>query len=136
MADVLPLSATFDSLPLRVLYSLPTQHPRITIAIALSAVLATPPWLSYRAYAGRKAAAGVYTADFAGWLRRMLFLPFFRETLSTEMYDADPNKNSWLDRATFPSRQGERPTWDSSAGPQRQVNQLPSLEMRKVCRVL
>ena len=135
MNDISHASSTLDA-PLRLLYILPTQHPRALLALSLGALLVTPPVLSYRAYAGRKASAGVYTSDVAGWLRRMLFLPFFRETRSTAMYDSDPNTDQWLLPEELPYREGERPVWDSSIGPQRQVDQLPSLEMREVRNVV
>lgn len=131
MNDISRASSTLDA-PLRLLYTLPTEHPRALLTLSLGALLITPPVLSYRAYAGRKASAGVYTSDVAGWLRRMLFLPFFRETRSTAMYDSDPNTDRWLLPDELPCREGERPVWDSSIGPQRQVDQLPSLEMREV----
>lgn len=132
MTDTLSFSSALDTLPLRVLHSLYAKHPKTVLALSLGALLATPPWLSYRAYVGRKAAAGAYTSDFAGWLQRTMYRPFFRETRSTAMYDADPYKSAWFDRATFPMRKGDRPAWDSNAGPQRQLDQLPCLEMQAV----
>ncbi|EKM54773.1 uncharacterized protein PHACADRAFT_258849 [Phanerochaete carnosa HHB-10118-sp] len=68
--------------------------------------------------------------DVRGWLMALVLKAFSRETLSTAEYDADANKDSWLDdREGIPRRQGARPSGGFHVVPARQLDQVPSGEM-------
>ena len=65
---------------------------------------------------------------FSGGFLRLLS----KEVFSTTMYEQDDDKTSWLPLAFPPRRQGSRPLIGPHPAPQRQLEQLPTQEMRQV----
>lgn len=67
-----------------------------------------------------------------GWLRTLCFQPLARETLSTEQYDRDENKEIFLDHGEIKERRGDRPKMGWHVFPSRQLDRHAPLEMRQV----
>lgn len=67
-----------------------------------------------------------------GWVVVNLMRPLTRETLSTTVYEEKIQQGeteSFL--VNLPAREGERPEMGSHAVPQRQMNQIPDLEVKE-----
>ncbi|KAJ6607404.1 hypothetical protein B0H10DRAFT_2227936 [Mycena sp. CBHHK59/15] len=63
------------------------------------------------------------------WLIATPLTALGRETTSTEEYDKDPNKETWLDRPV--ERRGARPTLGWHCVPHRQIDRLPTDKFAK-----
>ncbi|KAF8556213.1 hypothetical protein OG21DRAFT_1506837 [Imleria badia] len=64
-----------------------------------------------------------------GWLLSLCFKPFAREKLSTEQYDQDGNKETFLDHEEIKERRGDRPKMSWHIAPSRQLDRYAPLEM-------
>ncbi|KAH7919517.1 hypothetical protein BV22DRAFT_1050994 [Leucogyrophana mollusca] len=109
------------------------RHPRAIATTVLLSVV-TPQlthWFvnNYRSFLalGR---AGI-PSNIIGWSIAMMAKPFGRETLSTDMYDRDSNKDFWLDDHSIPERRGDRPRTGWHFLPHRQTNRLPSQDVKE-----
>lgn len=67
-----------------------------------------------------------------GWLSALYRKPFARETLSTEQYDQDGNKESFLGHGSINERRGDRPKISWHVFPSRQLDRYAPPEMRQV----
>jgi hypothetical protein len=67
-----------------------------------------------------------------GWLVvTTLLRPLASEMFSTDMYDRNEDKKSWLSAGDLTIR-GERPVVGPHVVPQRQLNQVPGKEIKEV----
>ncbi|KAI9567350.1 hypothetical protein HD554DRAFT_2039650 [Boletus coccyginus] len=66
-----------------------------------------------------------------GWLWTLCFQPLARETLSTEQYDQDENKEVFLDHGEIKERRGDRPKMGWHVFPSRQLDRHAPLGMRQ-----
>ena len=110
----------------RVLFE---RHPRLVTSSALAAV--TIPWFvdNFRKW---DALGGFGAPKPIGYTFAMVTLPLGRETLSTEMYDADPDKSTWIrDPHTIPERRGSRPKTGWHFFPHRQLDRYPNPTVRQ-----
>lgn len=114
------------------------QNARLLTAVGtLSAIsIAVAPILeqNYRAYinAGR----GGLPPNLYGWAKSsFLKIAFSCETTNTDMYLADPNKDTWLDPSEVTERSGERPTFNWHPVPSRQITQRADAVMNDVSPV-
>ena len=107
----------------------------ITTLGTLSAIsIAVVPILeqNYRAYidAGR----GGLPPNLYGWAKSSFLKIFLScETINTEMYLSDPNKDAWLDPSEITKRYGERPAFNWHPVPSRQITQRADSIMNQVC---
>lgn len=112
-----------------------TFTPLSAIAGTLLALTAITLPVAYRDY--RKFLSygpGGVPHNVFGWVVVNLMRPLTRETLSTTVYEEKMQQGkteSFL--ANLPAREGERPEMGSHAVPQRQMNQIPDLEVKEVC---
>lgn len=60
-----------------------------------------------------------------------LLRPLASEMFSTDMYDRNEDKSTWLSAGDLTSR-GERPVVGPHVVPQRQLNQVPDKEINEV----
>ncbi|KZP22935.1 hypothetical protein FIBSPDRAFT_665193, partial [Athelia psychrophila] len=98
-----------------------------------TAVLAafSVPWLvgNYRTYISLGPGGIPYNAF--GWLLSLTAKLFSRETMDTRVYDADEDKQRWLDSAAVPERRGARPALSWHVIPHRQLDRIPSVEVQE-----
>ncbi|KZT28977.1 hypothetical protein NEOLEDRAFT_1107583 [Neolentinus lepideus HHB14362 ss-1] len=122
--------ATLAAASVRELFA---RHPRLTILLSS---VTTFLGLSYPALARNYQAykdlgRGALPSNVFGWAVACMLKPFEREGLSTEIYNKDLPE-SWLgDPETFPFRHGPRAKLGWHFPPQRQVDQIPSDEMKQ-----
>ncbi|KAA1476220.1 hypothetical protein DENSPDRAFT_843118 [Dentipellis sp. KUC8613] len=64
------------------------------IILGLAVLVSIPIYKNYRAY--MNSGPGGLPHNALGWLKATSLKPFGHEQISTEMYDADPNQESWL----------------------------------------
>ncbi|KAJ7494633.1 hypothetical protein B0H11DRAFT_1716962 [Mycena galericulata] len=105
------------------------RNPR---AAALAAVLTVgTPWVvnNYRKYLSLGESVLTRLGPL-GWLVALTLTGLGRETLSTEEYARDPNKERWLE-VIPPERRGARPTTGWHCVPHRQLDRFPTDEMAK-----
>ncbi|THG97956.1 hypothetical protein EW026_g4158 [Hermanssonia centrifuga] len=108
------------------------RHPRLFTLASLLGL--SSPWLrnNYREF--KALGPGGLPYNVCGWLIALAFKPFGRETTSTDEYDRDLNKASWIseeERERFPERRGSRPNSGFHVVPARQFNKIPKQEMMK-----
>lgn len=102
-----------------------------SILAVLSATAAPAIYRDYRAFLSL--GPGGVPHNVIGWLGVSLLLcPFGREMFSTEVYDRNPDKRSFLSEDDVPRRKGRRPVVRRHVVPQRQVDQIPGAEMKEV----
>lgn len=69
-----------------------------------------------------------------GWIHALCFKPFARDKFSTEQYDQDGNKESFLDHSELvKERRGDRPKMGWHIAPSRQLDRHAPMEMCQVC---
>jgi len=91
---------------------------------------------NYHAYLALEPGGSRY--NIFGWLQTLCFQPLARETLSTEQYDQDENKQSFLDHGEIKERRGDRPKMGWHVFPSRQLDRHAPPGMRQVrptCRI-
>lgn len=119
---------------LETIQSYATRNPSRTGLIASAALLSlTLPWLidNYRKFVDL-GEFGIKSKPL-GYVFAMLIHPFGSETTSTTMYDNDPNQETWIrDPDSIPERRGDRPKTGWHSAPHRQINKIPSEDMKKV----
>ncbi|EGN98947.1 hypothetical protein SERLA73DRAFT_181691 [Serpula lacrymans var. lacrymans S7.3] len=107
------------------------RYPRgITVAALASAI--TVPWLrrNYNQYI--EIGPGGLPYNTFGWLIALSLSLFGRETVSTAIYDKDPNKETYLkDPASIPERRGLRPQTGWHVFPQRQLTKFSPKSVRQ-----
>ena len=70
---------------------------------------------------------------FPGWILATVMKPFGGETIGTSQYDRDTNRRRWLQETDIPLRNGPRPKTGFHFLPNRQIEQFPPEEIKKVC---
>ena len=117
------------------------SHVHVPLVAALA--LAFPIYSNYRAYMALGPGGLPYNAT--GWLIATCLKPFGRETKSVEMYELDPDKDSFLDAdsvdpladlrdssGAFPKRAGNRPRTSWHSVPHRQLEHKSTQDMENV----
>jgi hypothetical protein len=114
------------------------SHPRAryilaALPAAVIALLIPSAYRDYQSYLALGPGGPPY--NVLGWLGvKLVFNPFKRDMFGTEMYD---RKIALGERTGFlkdlPRREGDRPRMGSFAVPQRQIDQVPSQEIKDVC---
>ncbi|KKK11910.1 hypothetical protein ARAM_002297 [Aspergillus rambellii] len=101
-----------------------------TFAAAVLGLAAPVAYRDYRSYLALGPGGPPY--NVIGWLFVKLFVnPFRREVFSTDIYDRKVLQGETVEfLKDLPKRNGERPTMGSFAVPHRQVNQIPSQEVK------
>ena len=106
----------------------------VTTVCALSIIIfAVVPLLeqNYRAYID--AGDGGLPPNLYGWAKSSFLKIFLScETIKTDMYLSDPNKDTWLDPPEITKRHGERPTFNWHPVPSRQITQRADSTMNEV----
>ncbi|KAL3496112.1 hypothetical protein BJX62DRAFT_232621 [Aspergillus germanicus] len=112
-----------------------SSHPRAryilaAVPAAILALLIPSAYRDYQSYLALGPGGPPYNA--LGWLGvKLVFNPFKRDMFGTEVYD---RKIALGERSGFlmdlPVREGQRPRMGSFAVPQRQVEQVPSREIK------
>lgn len=109
--------------------ALPHQHPRLAVAISVTAL--SIPWAIDNYHKYLALGRGGMPYNVLGWLGSTAFKPFGRETLSVAMY-SDSDGQSWLD-GELVERRGTRPRTGWHFLPHRQVDKIPG---KKTCDAL
>ncbi|KAJ0414805.1 hypothetical protein BJY00DRAFT_18791 [Aspergillus carlsbadensis] len=107
-----------------------TRYILAALPAAITAILIPSAYRDYQSYLALGPGGPPY--NVLGWLSvKLVFNPFRRDMFGTEMYDW---KISSGERTGFlkdlPEREGQRPRLGSFAVPQRQVDQVPSREIK------
>ncbi|KAL1987305.1 hypothetical protein VTN96DRAFT_4333 [Rasamsonia emersonii] len=101
-----------------------------SILAVLSATVAPAIYRDYRDFISL--GPGGVPHNVIGWLGVSLVLcPLGREMFSTEVYDRNPDKRSFLSEADVPRREGRRPVVGRHVVPQRQMDQIPGAEIKE-----
>lgn len=112
------------------------RHPIMTAAAVILSAAAIPAYSDYQLFLSYGPGGPPYNA--LGWFfSRCLVTPFRQEMLNTQMYEKRIQMGDTKTYLSFPDgkvprREGVRPVVGSHAVPQRQINQLPSEEIKKV----
>ncbi|KAH8109578.1 hypothetical protein DFH11DRAFT_1627033 [Phellopilus nigrolimitatus] len=109
-----------------------SRHPRAIVVASLTALLF--PW-TIRSFREYKALGRGGAPNFCvGWILATLAKPFGRETTSTEEYERDADKETWLKAGDgaqeVPPRGRPRPATSWHFLPHRQVDQFPGDEVK------
>jgi hypothetical protein len=111
------------------------RHSTTTIAVATisTASLFTLVPVAYRDYKlFMSYGPGGVPYNALGWLLvTVVFRPMTSEMFSTNVYDGQADKRSWLPDI-LSNRNWERPIVGPHAAPQRQLTQVPGKEMQEV----
>ncbi|KAL3442982.1 hypothetical protein BJX65DRAFT_211711 [Aspergillus insuetus] len=112
-----------------------SSHPRAryilaTLPAAILALLIPSAYRDYQSYLALGPGGPPY--NVLGWLGvKLVFNPFKRDMFGTEVYDQKIASGERIGFLTdLPERRGERPKLGSFAVPQRQVEQVPSQEIK------
>lgn len=122
------LAATFSRLATQSHHQ---SKMTITLTVFVAALVAISPF-AYRDYKTYMSyGPGGPPHNVFGWFAITTVLrPMMTEMFSTGVYDDMPDKRSWLPGSL--KRRGERPVVGPHAAPQRQLNQVPGNEIRRV----
>lgn len=109
--------------------ALVARHPRAAIATGVAGL--TLEWAveNYRKYLSL--GEGGLPHNPIGWFMATLATAFSRETLSIAEYEKEFSSAVYLDASKIPERRGSRPTTGWHAAPHRQVDRLPSSDVRE-----
>ena len=143
-----PVTTTVSSIPVRFQLTMPAltfpleqiqptisflqRHPRLltTTSGAILAFVIRRSISNYHAYIAM--GPGGLPHNVYGWLRSLCFKPFGREHLSTEQYDQDGNKESFLSYGEIKERRGDRPKMSWHIAPSRQLDRYSPPEIQQV----
>ncbi|KAL4962057.1 uncharacterized protein BDV14DRAFT_179210 [Aspergillus stella-maris] len=117
--------------------SLPASTQRLILAALPATVVASLIPAAYRDYQSYLALGrGGPPYNPIGWLTvRLFFSPFGREMFATRMYEKKIEKGDEVSYLVdLPRRKGARPTMGAMAPPQRQIDQMPSEEVKEKAR--
>ncbi|KIY68747.1 hypothetical protein CYLTODRAFT_252393 [Cylindrobasidium torrendii FP15055 ss-10] len=109
--------------------ALVARHPRAIIATGLVGLSLEWAVDNYRKYLSL--GEGGFPYNPLGWFMATLATAFSRETLSITEYESDFSSAVYLDASKIPERRGSRPTLGWHAIPHRQVDRLPSPDIRE-----